>query len=122
MKLHPIKTYPEAARSIHLNLAEFCDEDFAYPAMVAVAAQGASALIIELRTSLKEKEAALSEALQRIQAFEKELLGDNGLRAANAAGWALASSRAKSLALANNRADAAEAALKVHLGKTVDIA
>lgn len=37
-----IKDYPTAARSIHLNLEEFCEEDMPFPAMIAFAAMCAA--------------------------------------------------------------------------------
>ena len=48
--------YPTAARSIHLNLQEFCEEDMPYPAMIAFAAMCASKKIEYLRYRLQELE------------------------------------------------------------------
>jgi hypothetical protein len=44
--------YPAVARSLYLNLTEFCDESEPYPAMVAHAGQRAAAEILRLRASL----------------------------------------------------------------------
>ena len=48
-----IETYPEAARSIHLYLKEFCDEEKPYPKMIADAAVEAANKIEELRAKLQ---------------------------------------------------------------------
>jgi hypothetical protein len=56
--------YPSAARSIALNLRQFCDEELFYPDMIADAARKASDQIMtadELATGLKEQLAAGQE-------------------------------------------------------------
>ena len=47
----PAFDYPAAARSLHLNLAEFCDESLTFPAMIAEAGRRARAEIERLRLS-----------------------------------------------------------------------
>lgn len=49
-----IKDYPTAARSIHLNLQEFCEEDMPYPAMITFAARCAAEKIEFLRKQISE--------------------------------------------------------------------
>ncbi len=54
--LDKIKDYPTAARSIHLNLQEFCEEDMPYPAMITFAVMCASKKIEFLRERIQELE------------------------------------------------------------------
>jgi len=49
MTKEKIETYPEAARVIHLWLAEFCDENRTYPDMIAEASRRAAKEIERLR-------------------------------------------------------------------------
>lgn len=53
--------YPAAARSIALNLAEFCDESLAYPEMIAEAARRAATTLAVLRARETELLTALVE-------------------------------------------------------------
>ena len=46
--------YPAAARSIALNLKEFCNSDSSYPMMIADAAREASKEIARLRAELRK--------------------------------------------------------------------
>ena len=54
MAKEKIETYPEAARVIHLWLAEFCDENRPYPDMIAEASRRASKEIDRLRNLTKQ--------------------------------------------------------------------
>ena len=45
--------YPTAARSIALNLEQFCEEDLPYPAMITYAALQASDEIKSLKAQIK---------------------------------------------------------------------
>jgi hypothetical protein len=47
-----VRTYPEAARTIALWLAEFCDHSLPYPAMIAVASRAAGAEIDRHRATV----------------------------------------------------------------------
>lgn len=54
-----IQTYPQAARSIEVNLKEYCEPSLPYPAMIAEAARRARVEIDRLMAELAYKNAQL---------------------------------------------------------------
>jgi len=58
-----ITDYDTAARSIHLNLQEFCDEDMPYPTMIAFAARCAATKIEFLRDENQQLKKQLNSDL-----------------------------------------------------------